>query len=645
MKIAFVRLFCLAAFHFVAAASSAAWMNSSMSWSPDSRWLAYTSLDGPAEPLPHGWLLGAAAAHIDSPSGRVDTRKVPARPAVYRIWAIDQNSGANVLIEESRWPLSAPAWGPLGRSLAYSRFVPESGGAAGESQTGRLEVIVQRSLDEKKVVWTSPEFVLDEETRAALPGHRSAWSAAGQFLAVPRPGRVPSIDIIRMDTGKRVHILDHGILPAWSPTGAMCAYIRRGIGNHSLEVVGPRGQGFSEPRELIATGPVTTAPFWDTDGRSILVVAEMTTSRSREFELVRCALDASEPAELMKLVPDPVRRLAKLRGVTIDFDKEAEVSYHSADLENRESELVWTLVKEPRTRRQFHPLDPSLRIAAVSISPNGRTVAVRFGDPDALSHPALYDGEAEQTRLLVPDDDARRAWMKILTTTALRVLRNSLPPVVVEGQTFERATVLPLPNELAGQANVSARLGRIALLGEALLPARGKPDEAAAADSDDESRLLFDYLRGDLQAAAADLDALDRQTTDFDHRFTILSIRALIRWGQGDQDQARQIISYLVANTGTSTLRVEDTPLGPVFEKIATPAQAWTAFLSARASATQSQREATPAPENVDPFDLLTAPGLQRLLELPDFPRMQPGGADGPFAPVPAPELDKPARP
>ena len=355
MKIAFIRLLSLAAIHFLAIAASAAWMNSSMSWSPDSRWLAYTSLDGPAQPLPRGWLLGAGARRIDSPAGRVDTRKEPARPGLYRIWAIDQNSGSSVLIEESRWPLSAPAWGPAGRSLAYSRFVPESGGLPGESESGRLEVIVQRSLDEKKVIWTSPEFVLDEETRAALPGHRCAWSAAGQFLAVPRPGRAPSIDIVRMDTGKRVHILDHGILPAWSPTGTTCAYIRRGIGNHSLEVVSPRGQGFTEPRELLATGPVTTAPFWDPDGRSILVVAEM-TSRHREFELVRCALDATEPVELMKLVPDPVRRVAKLRGVAIDFDKDADVSYHATDLENRESELVWTPVRPAKS-----PAVPSAR--------------------------------------------------------------------------------------------------------------------------------------------------------------------------------------------------------------------------------------------------------------------------------------------
>ncbi len=222
---------------------------------------------------------------------------------------------------------------------------------------------------------------------------------------------------------------------------------------------------------------------------------------------------------------------------------------------------------------------------------------------------------------------------------------------MVEGQTFDRPTILPLPNELVGLGNVAARLNRIALLGEPLLAARDDRREAAGAGagsnggSSTEARLLFDYLRGDFRAAAADLDALEEQTTDYDQRFSILSIRALIRWGQGDADQARQIIRYLLASTGTSTLHVEDTALGPVFEKIATPAQAWAAFLSGRADAGQTQGEPAPAAESVDPFDPLAAPGLKRFLEVPEFPRIDVGGAVAPFPPVPAPDLDPAPRP
>jgi WD40-like Beta Propeller Repeat len=648
MKVPFVRLVCLIAIHALASPSRAAGMSSPMSWSPDSRWLAYTaSYDPAAETTRPGWLLGSLAGNPESTAAGASTRKDLAGSAGFRIWAGDQNGRSTVLIEESRWPLSAPAWSPLGRSLAFSRFVPESASPAGNSQPGRLELVIQRSLDEKKVIWTSPEFVLDEATRAALPDHRAAWSPDGAYLAIPRPGRVPSVDIIRSDSGKRVHILDHAILPAWSPNGTMCAYIRRGIGSNSLEVVSRRGQAFGEPRELRSTGPVTAAPFWNTDGQSILVVSEITTSPIRDFVLIRCALDSSEPAQILNLVPDPVKRVAKLRGIAIDFDKEAEVCFHAADLENRDSELVWTMLRDPRLHRRSHPVDPSLRIGAVSVSPDGHCAAVRFGDPDALSHPALYGAEAEQTRLLVPDEIARREWLKMLSTTAARLLRAGLPPVVASGSTFERLTVLPLPHELAGLGSLGPRLARIAEFGEALLPARSKLHQSNSTDT--EARLLFSYLRGDIRGAAADLDALDQETTDSDQRLSILSMRALIRWAQGDPDQASQIIAYLVSTTGTATENVEDTPLGPAVGKFVSPAQAWAAFLSVHAAAAaQSQGAVAPATPDVDLFDPLGGAGQRRLLEPPPFPAFEPGGAAGPFAPLaplPAPDLDPAPRP
>ncbi len=387
---------------------------------------------------------------------------------------------------------------------------------------------------------------------------------------------------------------------------------------------------------------MTAAPFWNADGQSILVVAEKTTRRTREFELVRCALDPSEPTHVLNLVPDPVRRVGKLRGVAIDFDKDAEVSCYAADLENRDSELVWTLLRDSRVHRRIDPIDPSLRIGALSVSPDGRSVAIRFGDPDALSHPALHSIDGEQTTLLVPDESSRRDWLKMLSTTAAQILKGGLPPLVVGGESYDRPTVLPLPGELAGPESVGARLAHIARLGGTLLPAAGAPRDGASTDT--ETRLLFDYLRGDIPAALADIDVLDQETTDFEQRLSILSIRALIRWAQGDLDQSRQVIAYLVANTGTATERIEDTPLGPAIGKVVSPQQAWAEFLSVRAAQAQAQDALPPAPERIDPFDPFVLPGRRRLLDFPEFPVLEPGGAGGPFAPMPAPDLDPAPR-
>ena len=148
--------------------------------------------------------------------------------------------------------------------------------------------------------------------------------------------------MIRTDSRKRVHILDHAILPTWSPDGSICAYIRHGIGNNSLEIIRRRGQVFSEPRELLSTGAATAAPVWSCRRPIDLDRFREDVGPNRELELVRCPLDSSEPARVLNLLPDPLKRVAKLRGIAIDFDKDAEMSFHAADLENRESEIIST---------------------------------------------------------------------------------------------------------------------------------------------------------------------------------------------------------------------------------------------------------------------------------------------------------------
>lgn len=387
---------------------------------------------------------------------------------------------------------------------------------------------------------------------------------------------------------------------------------------------------------------MTAAPFWSADGRSILVVAEKISKRPPDFELVRCPLDSSEPARVLSLLPDPLKRVAKLRGIAIDFDREADLGVHAADLENRDSELVWSMLSDPRIQGRFHPVDSSLRIGAVSVSPDGQCAAVRFGDPLYLSHPALFHTDGEQTRLLVPDEAARRDWLRVLSTAAVRILKIGLPPFVVDGSTYERPNILPLPGELAALGNMGTRLAHLADLSESLLKARG--DEHEGPPSEAEARLFFNYLRGDFRTAAADLEALDRQTTDFDQRLSILSTRALLRWAQGDHDLARQMIGYLVSTTGTASQRIEDTPLGPVSTRFVSPAQAWASFLSTRVAQAEAQVNQPGPAASIDPFEPLIGVGQGRLLDFPpDLPRGEPAG--GPFAPVPAPDFNPPARP
>jgi len=626
MSSLFIQHGLLGVCRFLTTTLVAGWMSSPMSWSPDSQWLCYTVAAGSAgEKLKPGWLFETSPDGSESrPPGLLSSHPLPDTAPVYRIWASPQDGRSSVLIEESRWPLTTASWSPRGRSVAFGRFVPQSIEPEHGGQRGRFEVVVQDGLDRKYVLWTSAEFELDAEARASFPHLVCSWSPDGLYLAIPRPGREPAIAIVRTDTKKQLYLLDHATLPAWSPDGSKCAFIRRENGYNSLEVVERRGQGFGAPRPIVATGPVTATPFWSNDGRSILAVIERTASRARELELARCVLDTTEVIRLLSLAPESVRRTATIRGVAIDFDREAERCFFSVDLEGRDSDLVWGIPRDHETHKRLNPLDVSQRIGSVAVSPDGRTVAMRFGAPGGLSSPALYDSETEQTTLIIPDATSRQEWLAVLASTAGRILLAALPPAAVDGRAGERPTLLPLPGEIVALDNVSARLGRIAGHGSSLcsrptaLPGGAEPRETDSSEI--EARLFFNYLQRDFQAAAADLETLDPLVSALDHRLCLLSVRAQILWSKGQQSEARDVIAYLVSTVGARTQRIEETPLGPVITIEVSPSQAWARYLSMRAAAgpgTEAQPGPDPAggfafPHPQDPFDVLEFRGFDR---------------------------------
>jgi hypothetical protein len=625
-------------YHVLTSTLVAGWMSSPMSWSPDSQWLSYTVTTSTKEQkLQPGWLFATSS---DQPETRARAdladRMATDPPQVYQIWTSHQDGRTSLLIEESRWPLTTASWSPLGRSVAFGRFVPQSIEPDQAGQRGRFEVVVQQGLDRRGVVWKSAEFELDSRTRASFEQLVCSWSPDGLYLAIPRPGRHPTITIVRTDSKKQLHMLDHAILPAWSPDGSKCAFVRCEGDSYNLEVVERRGDTVGTARKIVMTGPITAAPFWSSDGRSILAVIERPTARSPDLELVRCVLDPDTAlvTRLLNLAPEPVRRSALVRGVAIDFDREAERCFFSVDLVGRDSDLVWGIPRDHETHKRYNPLDVSQRIGAVAVSPDGRNVAVRFGMPGALSPPALTDYESEQTSLIVPDEPARQEWISVLTRTARRLLQAALPPAAVDGRAALRPTLLPLPGEIAALDVVNARLIRIARLGSSICsnPAdRRSAAELRAVDSIEiEARLFFNYLRGDFTAATADLDALDPCVSALAHRDSLLSVRAQILLSEGKRTEARDVIGYLISTAGAHTRRIEETPVGPVVTMDVTPSQAWATYLSTRAA-----RPSESAPQPVhDRAREFAVPRLQDPFDVLEFRGFERGEAAFPFAPA-----------
>ena len=170
-----------------------------------------------------GWLFTSAMDRSDSvghqrPAGG----RSPTEGTIYRIWTTHRDSRPSVLIEESRWPLTAPSWSPRGKSIAFGRFVPISIETTQAVQRGRLEIVIQDGRDHKRVVWSVPDLELDPVARADLSNLSCCWSPDGLYLAVPRLAPAGN-RYCGTDTMKCLHKLDSATQPAWSPDGTKCA--------------------------------------------------------------------------------------------------------------------------------------------------------------------------------------------------------------------------------------------------------------------------------------------------------------------------------------------------------------------------------------------------------------------------------------
>ena len=616
----------------------AGWMSSPMSWSPDAQWLSYTVApsSGP-DARAAGWLFEASRGRptVPAPEQPSEPRGSSARTS-YQIWATQTATKASVLMEESVWPLTAPSWSPMGRSLAFGRFVPEGMDAPQPSPRGRLELLIQDGLDRKRILVTVRDFELDSLTRARFPHCGAAWSPDGQYLAFQKPGDQPAIVIIKIDARRTIQTLDHATLPAWSPDGSKLAFVRDEDSQKSLQLVERHGSSFLAVKPVVPLGPVTAAPSWNSDGRSLLAVLDRTSAQSQNLELARIVPETGEVRQVLRLAPEVLRRKGEVRSVAIDIDRDEERCFVAVDVAGRDAEVIWGIPRDQTTYKRFHPLDTSLRIGGIAGSPDGRAVALRFGPPDALTLPAIYEPATSRTSLLIPDEIGRGEWLAVLADTARGLLRAGLPPAVVEGRAGERPTLLPLPGELPVHHPLSARLARLGRLGSAVCDrpgggagAEGQEDFSTATTPED--RLFFDYLRGDFRAAAADLEALEPRITAADQRLGLLSVRAQILGLLGERARARAIVDYLVATEGAPIRRIEETPAGLVLTADPDPRQTWARYLAARTT----EAAAPPAPPREDQ----PVPRIDQILPDPFVPPEPPlierGGVRPiPFAPI-----------
>lgn len=592
-------------------------------WSPKGDWIAYTlSTRESRQVLPAGWFLGGWTNQATSQGKETDSRS-------NRLWVSRPSTNEHVRLDETSGPLSSPCWAPDGSAIAYVRVV-----AAPDQADRAIREVVLQHRPGTPVVLFQETFARDSVETSALNGATLAWSPDGKLLAVPRLAPA-GLDIVQVENGHRLRVLEGAESPAWSRAGNQLAYFHVGEGGSATLAV---LEGNLEGERRLLTIPKADgipAPVWMRDDRSILVIRSSNeVSRlpgqrgpvtTQMAQLVRVPVDGGDPIPFQLLTLQPIADPDVLRSATFSLSPDGAHVFFATNSDQEVSQITWAQPEREVIQVRFNPVDPSVSLQSLSLEPDGRRLAFRAGDPGTAGPVALCDPATQEVTPLAPDADARVEWLALLLDATRRHL-NALP--IRGGDSgIERAAVLPAPFELGPDAMGISGLRRLSRIGRPLcdLPAAESPRREDSAAAIAEARFVFDYLRldgegGHFREAADSLATLENQATTPAQRFRWLCLQAQVQLGLGHNPRVRQIVDYLRESTPWALGRLEDTPAGFVLSPAPNPEMAWLDLLS-RAI------ESTSAPSNdqaMPPSHAPARPGVPMARPVEASPRNSP---------------------
>ena len=411
-----------------------------LAWSPDGKWLAYVQVDRPApEPPDPGWLFTVG-------QNEGETVEAPGQGArSYRLWTTRPETGESVVLEESRGPLSAPAWSRDGTSLAFGRVSRDTDG-------GHVwEIVVQDAPERRRV--------LHREPLAAVPPAGSAigllapaWSADRRMVAVPRLQPV-GVVIVRADSGRVVRTLDGATKPEWSPIDNRLAYYTVGP-NPSLTLL---DGVLADPRPLASIpgdADVLPAPTWSRDGVTIMMLRRTALSREPRranrggsvFQLARYRADGAQIDPPVELTHDPIGAEGTLAGVWLAIGPDGENAFYATAASGQTSmQATWSTGKFDVVHRRFNPFDETCLVGSLAPSPSGGVLALRVGSDGRWSPPAIYNLEDRSLVLVAPDASAKQDWSARALDALLPILREHLPAPGAGRRHAMRAAEPPAP--------------------------------------------------------------------------------------------------------------------------------------------------------------------------------------------------------
>jgi hypothetical protein len=251
-------------------------------------------------------------------------------------------------------------------------------------------------------------------------------------------------------------------------------------------------------------------------------------------------------------VPDFVQVGTGPAPATFGLDHDGENLFQTVQHAGQPSVITWIRTAGGEVHKRFNPLIESMPVQGLSVAPRPGSLllAYRPSESDVTVPPGLCNPTSETFEPLIPDEAARRAWLKLIFPVLESQVEKSLSgvaPAEAAGWKDRRPTRLPIPGELDAEDPNRLRIVRLAKLGQSVArrDVPEGPDSAARAPRDGWAELILDDLAGDYENALAWLDRLETSVEGREARTRLLGLRAQMSLGMRKVDRAGPIVDYL----------------------------------------------------------------------------------------------------
>lgn len=430
-------------------------------------------------------------------------------------------------------------------------------------EKSRCEIVVQRGFEEARVLVSCGQKAAPDQTggfaeqakRLSLTtaSMTPAWSPRGTFLAAPWLDPAGTA-IIRVADATVVATYPNGYFPSWSPDEQAVALVLPGD-SEGYHITSPN---FGPAVPAVATKHVVQAAVWEPTGQAFHAIAWREaanvgalppyTAELVRFDLLKQKTEVIRPV-IHRRPPageDPASiYFARIPGtpgfIVISPSAGQMTDVHEIKLDRQTPARRHTL------------LDADLLTGAPSFGTDKDTFAVRFGPPQNMGVPALYDLRTGELRAITPDHATQVLAIQCIIERILHLFEVTTPADLKNPTT--RWVRFPSPAAMTAFAlrdgRVADRVERLARFGLGLLEHRpeGNPDprELRALA---EAGMFLHYIVADHGVVLRSAESLEPMLDSTHDRLALLIVRAQCYMGQRKWTGARELLTLLIQKAG-----------------------------------------------------------------------------------------------